>query len=83
MQEPTSRAASQDNMIEQTIITLLAADAAVIWARDDLARETGDEMAATDAIRRLEAAGVIRQINAEFVLLGRAARRTIELMEGP
>lgn len=48
------------------------------WSLDEIARELGDRVVATDAVARLYAAGLVHRFG-EFVFATRAARRGIGL----
>jgi hypothetical protein len=72
--------ADEADAIEQAILDLLMREERVpLWAVDELVREIGDRLATVDALRRLDAAGVIHCLHGEFVLVSRSTRRVIEL----
>jgi DNA-binding HxlR family transcriptional regulator len=49
------------------------------WADEELARDLGDQLTATDALSRLERTGLVHRHDG-FVFPARAARRAAQLM---
>lgn len=67
--------AEADRRDDSTVLSLLLKDpAAVLWSVDEVSREVGDAVAATDALDRLLAVGLIHRLD-QFVFATRAARR--------
>jgi uncharacterized membrane protein len=73
----------QDDDTDLEIVSLLATSPGVLWEREDLIRELGSPLPTIDALRRLEATGIIHTIDRRFHVLTRTAQNLLELMEGP
>ncbi len=62
-----------EDQTDTAILTMLLADPGV-WAVDEIARELGDRLRATDGVGRLYAAGLVHRLDG-FVFPSRAAAR--------
>jgi hypothetical protein len=71
--QPTLTPAEADDQADASVLALLIEDDNQRpWAVDEVLRELGDELAATDALARLQAGGVIHRLEG-FVFPARAA----------
>jgi hypothetical protein len=74
-----SSPAEDDARVEGAILGLLTDhEAQRPWSEDEVAREIGDPLDTTDAIRRLYAAGLVHRLDG-FVFATRAATRSAEI----
>ena len=79
---PESTLAGRDRRSESAILGLLLdPEAQRPWAVDELVREIGDQLAITDALVRLRAAGLVHRLDG-FVFASRAALRSHEITGG-
>jgi hypothetical protein len=81
MHRETSRTpAEDDDRVDFAVLDLLLhSDRPALWSVDEVALELGDSLRVTDAIARLEGAGLIH-VCGEFVFASRAAVRFAELV---
>jgi hypothetical protein len=63
--------------VEQAVLSMLVAHGGV-WSDDEVAREMGDPVAATDALANLYGAGLVHRLSG-FVFATRPAVRAVEL----
>jgi hypothetical protein len=70
-----------DRHSELVVLTLLLDARASPWSTQELARELGEELRATDAVASLCAAGLAQRCG-ELVFASRAALRFSELLGG-
>lgn len=73
---PNPDPAADDATTERDILTLL--DGARLWSVDELQRELADALAVSDALWRMERAGLIHRLG-EFVFITRTAQRSLDL----
>lgn len=72
--------AAEDDRADAAILQLLLYDEhRHPWADDEIAREIGNELTVTDALSRLQGAGLIHRHDG-FVFPTRAAERAAQLM---
>lgn len=65
--------AEQDDMIDRAILELLLdSDEPGLWSPEELALQTGNQLATTDSLSRLQAAGLIHRCDG-FVFASRPA----------
>jgi hypothetical protein len=64
---------SSPEQIDSAIMALLI-EWSEIWVIVEVEREVGDPLAVRDSLNRLRGAGLIHEIDMEFVLASRAAR---------
>lgn len=65
--------AEQDDMIDRAILELLLdSDEPDLWSPEELALQTGNQLATTDSLSRLHAGGLIHRCDG-FVFASRAA----------
>jgi hypothetical protein len=71
--QPIPTPAEQDDEIDSSILGLLT-DCPVPWSAEEVAREIGDAVGATDGLGRLARAGLVHRLDG-FVFATRAAVR--------
>jgi hypothetical protein len=67
--------------IQQAIFGLLIGSERQVWAVDDIVREIGDRLAVIDALRDMQAGGVVHRLTDDFVLASRTAVTATELWQ--
>jgi hypothetical protein len=77
---PERTPAEEEISADAAILTLLLDDDHQHpWTDEEVARDIGDDITATDALARLESSGLVRR-HAGFVFPTRAAQRAAQLM---
>lgn len=71
-------AKEEDGVDAAVLAMLLAEDAQRPWSLDEVALELGDRLHATDALNRLQAAGLVHRVG-DFVFAARAALHAARL----
>jgi hypothetical protein len=80
-QPNAAQLARQDDHVEWIVLSLLLESRMTRpWSTQELARELGDELQATDAVERLRGAGLVHRCQ-EFVFATRSAVRFHELSD--
>jgi predicted transcriptional regulator len=70
--------AEDEDRVDATVLLLLLDETHPIWHTEEIGREIGDPLAASDAIARLHAAGLVHRVE-PFVLATRAARHSTRI----
>lgn len=80
-QEGTERPIDEEAGDRAVLCLMLCDGSGFAWSVEEIARTIGDPIDAADAVRRLEAAGLVHRLG-DFVFPTLAARRADELSGG-
>ncbi len=80
MTDQHTTVADDEDRADASVLLLLLDETHPVWHVEEIGREIGDALAATDAIARLHASGLVHRIE-QFVLATRSARHSSRIVE--